>query len=211
MKAVVLSGGTPPPIDLLSRELLDSDYLICADSGADFLYKENVLPDFLMGDFDSVSKESFEFFRKSNTAIEKFPKDKDFTDTKLAFMKALELGASHISFLGCTGTRLDHSIGNIGVLLDCVENGITGYIIDNNNKIFLSRETVKLHGAKGDTFSLFAFDETVDNLSITGSKFNLNNYKLTIGDGLTISNEFKEEEVIITFTSGTLLVIESKD
>lgn len=211
MKVVVLSGGTPPPIGLLMEELADCKYLICADSGADFLYKEKIVPNYLMGDFDSVSNEALEFFRKSSAIIENFPKDKDFTDTKLAFMKALDLGASYITFLGCTGTRLDHTIGNVGVLLNCLENGITAFIIDSNNKIFLSRSKVKIYGTKGDAFSLFAYDETVENLCIAGSKFNLNNYKLTIGDGLTISNEFKEEEVTMTFTSGTLMVIESRD
>ena len=125
MKVVILSGGTPPPLDLLKKELTDCEYLICADSGADFLYKENITPDYLMGDFDCVSKEALEFFMKSNAVVDKFPKDKDFTDTKLAYMKALDLGASSITFLGCTGTRLDHSIGNIGVLLNCLENNIS--------------------------------------------------------------------------------------
>jgi thiamine pyrophosphokinase len=211
MKVVILSGGTPPPTDLLMKELSDCEYLICADSGADFLFKENIVPDYLMGDFDSINKEALEFFRKSSTIVEKFPKDKDFTDTKLAFMKALELGASYITFLGCTGTRLDHSIGNIGVLLSCLEKGIAANIIDSNNKIFLTKSKASIFGNKGDTFSLFAYNETVENLCISGSKFNLNNYRLSIGDGLTISNEFSDEEVNITFTSGTLMVIESRD
>lgn len=211
MKAVILSGGTPPPIDVLLNELSDCEYFICADSGANFLYKENIVPNFLMGDFDSISKDALDFFKNSSTIIESFPKDKDFTDTKLAFMKAVELGVSKITFLGCTGTRLDHSIGNIGVLLNCIEKGITAYIVDSNNKIFLSKSTVRILGTKGDTFSLFAYNETVENLCIYGSKFNLNNYQLSIGDGLTISNEFSNREVIITFTSGTLMVIQGRD
>lgn len=212
MKIVIVSGGNPPSYELISEELKDSSSLICADSGGECLYRYNIVPNFLMGDFDSISREALEFFLKQEKCIiDTYPQDKDFTDTELVLNKAVQLGANEIVFLGCTGTRIDHLMGNIGMLLRCLKLNIKAYIKDNNNIIEIADKPIRIKKEKGTIFSLQAYCDKVKDLNIRGAKFELEHYDLTLGDPRTISNEFLNKDVDIDFKSGILLIFYSKD
>jgi thiamine pyrophosphokinase len=212
MKVVIISGGTAPSQDLIKTELGDSSVLICADSGGNCLYEYNIVPNFLMGDFDSISKEALNFFSKHEKCnIDTYPSDKDFTDTELVLGKAIELGASEIVFLGCTGTRIDHFMGNLGLLLKCLNLRIKAVIKDDNNIIEIIDKSTTIRKEKGTTFSLQAYCSMVHDLSIEGAKYELNHYDLILGDPRTISNEFLDKDVYIKFKSGRLLIFYSRD
>ncbi len=212
MKVVIVSGGEAPSYELIRKELKNSSFLICADSGGNCLYEYKIVPNYLMGDFDSINRNALEFFGKSKEcSIEAYPKDKDFTDTELVLNKALELGATEISLLGCTGTRIDHLMGNMGMLLRCLKLNVNAYIKDNNNYIQIVDKPIKIKGKKGETFSLQCYGDKVENLNIKGARYELNNYFLTIGDPRTVSNEFLDGEVEISFTSGNLIIFYSRD
>ncbi|NMM65641.1 thiamine diphosphokinase [Clostridium sp. P21] len=212
MKVVIVSGGDAPSYELIKNELKESSFLICADSGGNCLYKYNLVPNYLMGDFDSINSKVLEFFKKSaKCIIETYPRDKDFTDTQLVLNKALELGGTEIVFLGCTGTRIDHLMGSLGMLLKCLKLNVNAYIRDEHNYIRIVDKPIKIKGKKGETFSLHCYGESVENLSIKGAKYELQNYCLKIGDPRTVSNEFLEGEVEISFTSGNLMLFYSKD
>lgn len=212
MKIVIVSGGKAPSLKLIKEELKNSSLLICADSGANSLYEYDIVPDYLMGDFDSIDKKVFEHFNNcKKCSIEKFPPEKDFTDTELVVEKALNFKPDEIVLLGCTGTRVDHMLGSLGMLLKCLKAGVKCYVKDEFNIIQLTDKSIKLKGNKGDTFSLHAYCNKVENLNIVGAKYKLDNYLLAIGDGRCVSNEFLNNEVDINFTSGNLLVFYSRD
>jgi thiamine pyrophosphokinase len=211
MKAIIIAGGTPPSLELLNEEMKDSDLIICADSGANCLFNYKICPQYLLGDFDSIDKEVFNYFSKINCSIESYPMDKDYTDTELALIKAEELGANIIAFLGCSGTRLDHTLGNIGLLLKCLNKNIKSYIRDEHNYVELINNSVTISGMPEKNFSLLAYNSPVKNLTIEGAKFPLKNYDLQVGDSLTVSNEFKSSQVMITFSDGILLLLRSFD
>lgn len=211
MKAVIVSGGNPPSKELLMDELKNNSLLICADGGGEALKKYGLIPDILLGDFDSISKDTFNYFTEKKTKIVTYPKEKDFTDTEVALQKALELKAKEICFLGCTGTRLDHTLSNIGLLKKCLENEINAYILDDNNKIFLKNKTCVIYKNSYKYFSLLSYGSDVITLTIKGAKYDLDKYKLNLGEPITVSNEFLEDKVSIEFPKGLLLLIYSKD
>lgn len=212
MKIVIVSGGTPPSYELITKELENSDFLVCADSGGNCLYRYSIIPDYIMGDFDSIDSDVLSFFsKKKKCSIERFSKYKDFTDTESVVNKAIELGGSEIVLLGCTGTRIDHLMGNIGMLLKCLKLGIKASIKDDNNSIYITNKSTKIKGVKGDTFSLQAYSDSVTGLNISGARYKLIDYNLTLGDPRTLSNEFLDEYVEISFKSGILLIFYSKD
>lgn len=211
MKALIVSGGKAPSIKLLKDELIKCNLIICADKGAECLIRYGIYPDILLGDFDSINEDILNNLKNKNVNIVKFCSEKDFTDTEAAVEKAIESGADQIVLLGCTGSRLDHVLGNIGMLLKCLNLGVKATIKDENNEIFLIDKPTKIYGKKGDVFSLLAYSCDVENLTIIGAKYPLKNYNLKIGSAIGVSNEFIEEEVILNFTKGTLLVAFSKD
>lgn len=211
MKVIIIAGGTPPSIDIVKEEMKNSELIICADSGANCLYDYEICPEYLLGDFDSIDRKVLNYFSESNCTIESYPKYKDYTDTELALVKAIALGAKNIAFLGCTGTRLDHTIGNLGLLLKCLNSNVQGYIRDKHNCIQLINSPVTISGKPDENFSLLAYNSPVPNLTITNAKYSLTNYYLEVGDSLTVSNQFKSCNVEISFSSGILLLLRSND
>lgn len=60
----VISGGTiKDDFALEYMESAEEKTLIAADSGMDFLYRNNRKPDVIVGDFDSVESEALAYFR----------------------------------------------------------------------------------------------------------------------------------------------------
>lgn len=209
MKCVIVSGGRAPSKELFMKEIEDADLLIAADRGAECFFYNNVHPHLLVGDFDSIRNEvlsDLSFLPKL-----KFQREKDFTDSEIAFNKAIEMGADEIILLGCTGTRLDHVFANMGLLKKAIDKQKKAEIKDDNNRIFLCNKPLSIQGKPCDTISFQAFGQDVTNFSILGAKYPLENYKLSFGDGRTVSNEFLNEEIEIRFSSGVVIVMLSSD
>lgn len=211
MKIVIVSGGKAPSKEILLREVENADFIIGADKGCEVLYKYEITPDVILGDFDSADMKIINAIEKKAKKKIKFKKEKDYTDTEIAFNLALENNPDEIVILGATGTRYDHSLSNIGLLKKALSKGVNARIIDDNNLMFLTDKNISLKGNLGDTISFHAYSEEVKNFSIKNSKYDLNNHLLKLGDGLTTSNEFLEEYIDISFDSGIILVLYTKD
>lgn len=211
MKVIIIAGGSPPSRELLENEMREQCILICADSGANCLFDYEIIPDYLVGDFDSIGVMALDYFKKSPCFIEKYPVEKDDTDAQLALNKALFLNASSIVFLGCTGSRLDHTLGNFGLLLQCLEKGVKACIKDSNNIIWLTDKPISITGKQGDYFSILPYGTPIKSLTIKGAKYPLSDYNLELGSSLTLSNQFLDETVDIQFNDGILIITKSFD
>jgi thiamine pyrophosphokinase len=211
MKVIIISNGEPPIISILNKELNDCSLLICADGGANYLYKYNIIPDILIGDFDSIKEDILSFYVEKGCKLIKHPVKKDYTDTELALETAKEFGAKEVVFLGATGSRLDHTLGNIGLLLSCLNSHIKASIIDNKNKIMMVNKSTNIYGKKGVLFSLIPFSSEVIDLTLSGCEYTLNKYNLKKGSTISLSNTFINNEVSIDFTKGILLILFSSD
>lgn len=209
MKSVIVAGGKIPSRELFLSEIEDADYLIAADKGAEVFYEYEVMPHILIGDFDSANRLVIDYFR--NVEMVKFLPEKDYTDSELAFNKALEKGSEEIVLLGCTGSRLDHVLGNLGLLRKALELNKKAKIKDDNNTIFLIEGKTTLYGNCGQTISFQCYGDVVKKLSIEGGKYSLKEYDLHIGDSRTVSNEFTNTPIEVDFLSGKLLVVYSRD
>lgn len=211
MKAIIIGGGKAPSIDLLTKEMQEASYIICADSGADCLYKYDIMPDYILGDMDSINKKAFSYFKEKGVNMDQYPKDKDFTDALITLNKAIELNADTIAFLGCTGNRIDHILGNLGLLEICLKKHVKAYIKDENNTIFLTDKDIVLKPQKPSYFSLQAYGSNVEGVTLRNAKFPLEDYTLKMGDTLTTSNEFTDKDLYICFKKGILIIIISRD
>lgn len=212
MRVLVVSGGLEPSMELIQEVSQKVDYIIGVDRGCNYLIKNNIIPQYIIGDFDSIDKYNFEDLKGKKATIIQFNKDKDSTDTELAFDYAIShLKAKEIYLLGGTGLRLDHFIGNIGVLKRALDKNVKAYMLDHYNTLYLIKNNEVIEGKKGDYISFQAFSEEVENFTIKNAKYELNDYKLTFGDPLTISNEFLEGPITISFKSGTIIIIKSRD
>ena len=56
--ALILGNGEPPSRELLNQLIGGDTLLLCADGGADTARRYNLVPDYIVGDLDSISRES---------------------------------------------------------------------------------------------------------------------------------------------------------
>lgn len=192
------------------------DKLIAVDGGLKAVKELGLVPDYIVGDFDSVSSEIREEFRKYPYIVwEQHKPEKNETDTELARNRALTLSCNEIVFLGATGGRLDHMIGNIHALKTCMERGIAAYIVDSQNRLSLLDEerTFFKETQWGKYISFAPYTEEVTGITLTGFKYPLKDKTLRRGEevGLCISNELEQESATITLKEGVLICIESRD
>ena len=209
-RVIIVSGGTHPSLELFRAIYKNGDFIIGADSGAEFLKREGIIPDLLLGDFDSIKEETLVYFN-GKTKVLKYDAVKDFTDTEAAYAEAVRLHPEEIYFLGCTGSRLDHFIGNLSLLDRALKSGIKGYLMDDHNKIFFMDKPGIIKKGFGNYISFQAFRESVKDFSLQGVRYPLIAYELKLGDPRNISNEFLEDEIKVSFKSGVLMVFMTRD
>ncbi|EGG83161.1 thiamine pyrophosphokinase [Lachnospiraceae bacterium 2_1_46FAA] len=214
-RAVIVSGGTIQEEFVYAKlKEWEHDVLIGVDKGVEFLYRHQIKPDYIVGDFDSLSEEIVQFYKeKTDVFIREFNPEKDYSDTEIAVYQAMELNCEEIILLGATGSRIDHVLANIQVLAIPHKRGIHAEILDENNRISLIEHEKVLEKEKmyGKYFSVFPLDRCIEKFSIAGAKYPLHNHRLCPYDSLCVSNQAQEEEVKITFSEGIVILIEAKD
>ena len=214
-RTVIVSGGMLEEdfvLPILQSE--ETEFIIGVDKGLEFLYKHEIKPDYIVGDFDSVPRELVDYYREElNVPVREFNPVKDASDTEIALRLCLGLNRKSIWILGGTGNRIDHLWANVQCLQIALDAGADARIMDSHNRIrLIDRDiTLKKSEAFGPYFSLFPLEMPVDELSIRGAKYPLKNHFLKPSDSLCVSNEFEEDEVTISFVYGRVILMETKD
>ena len=143
MRTCIISGGMIEPdfaFPYLQKQQFD--IILAADRGLEFCYHYQIIPTYILGDFDSLSPEILNYYKENHVApIREFNPMKDNTDTDIAFQQAIVLGSSEITILGATGGRLDHFLSIVQNLKTAWEKKIPAYIVDSRNLITIPVET----------------------------------------------------------------------
>ena len=140
--------------------------------------------------------------------------EKDDSDTQSAMNYAIQNGAKRITILGATGNRVDHLMANFGLLVLAKNQGVEVIMSDQYKymKLVSDGEIIKKSEQFGKYISFFPLGGDVTGLTLKGFKYSLDHYRLTTADsGLTVSNEIVSEKAKVTYQSGTLLMIMSRD
>lgn len=214
MRTLIINGGNIEDDFALSfLKQTEYDFLISVDKGLEFTKRAGLVPDLILGDFDSADSNVKTFFDQMNIPTRVFNPVKDSTDMEIAMGEAIARGSSEILILGATGSRLDHVIGSIKNLSMAVEAGVEACIYDSHNKIRMIRNGITIAKSEqyGKYVSLHALGGDVSDLTLKGFYYNLDDYHLAAFSALGVSNEIVDDTAVISFSDGTLLVIESRD
>ena len=199
-RALILANGNPPTKRLFRKYLLSADWFICADGGANTAVRFGSIPHLIIGDFDSVRKETLRVFRK--VELQKL-KDQNSTDLEKALTAAIRKKCTEIVVLGATGGRLDHAIGNLSALgkFSCKTNikfiDDTGVFIPVGHKLEITLPV-------RTSISLLPLSRC-DAIVTTGLKWNLDNESLQLGIRESTSNIVVSSHVSIKVRSGDLI------
>ena len=201
-----ISGGRVPNVDWF-KEVADGRKIFCIDKGVEICRACEVIPNFFIGDFDSADGDSVKWAREKNIPVEKYPADKDFTDTQLALSRAAEIFGEHVAILtGGFGGRFDHLYSTI---FTCAALSRKIILADEREIIFY------LRGGEGTTISFFKKPLAVSLLPMTSScagvttknlHWELNAATLTQNFPNAISNRAEDNKISVSVKSGTLAI-----
>ena len=206
MKAIIITPCLKEKIQDTVK-ISPDDFVICADNSFPAAINQGIIPDLIIGDFDTGVPVSF----PTEAEIQRFPIEKDDSDTMLCVKEAARRGFTDITVVGGLSGRLDHTFANLQMLAYGVSIGLNITVTDGENEAFLLRpgKTI-LQKKDGFSLSLFSYGEKASGISLRGVKYLLENCELTNLFPLGLSNEITEEKAEISFTHGILLVIISK-
>ena len=144
MKVLIVGGGNEPSGKLLEDYAKKVDKIIGVDRGCSYLLKNNIYPHYIVGDFDSINRDDIKKLEIDSIKKFKYNCEKDSTDSDIAMEIALKMEFAEIYMMAMTGSRLDHSFANLGLLSKANSAGAKAYIINETNKIYLLEESSKI-------------------------------------------------------------------
>lgn len=211
MRVLIIGNGNIANTRIIQNILKPDDVILCCDGGSKYLFEEGIIPHYIIGDLDSSIPQIIQFFETKDVIFKKFNRKKDETDMELCIDFAISLGTSQIIILGGIGTRLDHTLTNINLLIKAENSNVKATIIDDNNEINIISSSIQINGKKGDLISLIPISTTVNGISTSGLEYPLTNATMTIGKSLGVSNVLEDIKANISIKDGYLLVIKSRD
>jgi len=185
--------------------------VIAADGGADFLLKQNIVPDILIGDLDSVSEKTLHILKKQ-TEILSFPPEKDKTDSEIALDYCIERGFDTVTLVNAVNGRLDHTLANIFLIEKFLHKGLSVYFINSTNEIFFlhDKDEIHLEEKAGSEISLIPLTQDVFIVSSQGLKYPLKDEILCRDHSRGVSNVAEDSQIRIKISSGILLIIRGR-
>ncbi|MGM0378279.1 MAG: thiamine diphosphokinase [Bacillota bacterium] len=209
-KCAIVLNGKIENYSFLKKKIKGYKTIIAADGGMNHLKKIDVLPDILLGDFDSFDLKGLD----KNIKIKKYKTDKNFTDGEIAIDYIINKNIKKVDIYGALGNRIDHLLANVHLLEKLLLNKITGRIITYNNilKMFDDEITIKSKEFEYfEVFSILAYSKVIKGLSIKNAKYPLNNKTLYRKNTLGISNEFLKKDIKISIKNGIGIAVLSRD
>lgn len=195
----IISAGDADEIEIVKNS---DDLILACDGGLEHCRRNNITPDLVIGDFDSLGYIPAD----ENTLV--LPVEKDDTDTSFAVKYAMEKEYKKIVIFGGTGgKRADHTYANIALLAYVSKNGGQAYLDCGDYSITAVTDSgiTFSKDMQGD-ISVFSFDEKATGVYEKGLKYSLENAVLENSNPMGVSNSFTGQESYISVSKGTLLI-----
>ena len=196
-----IAGGRAPDSDWL-KTVAQGRKIFGVDKGIEICRACNLLPEILIGDFDSAESSAVAWAVEKNIPIERHPVDKDLTDTQLA----LKFADSAAILTGIFGGRFDHAFSTI---FTCANFPARIILADEREIIFFVKG--------GESFdveffirplavSLLPMSGICSGVTIKNMRWELDNATLNQNFPNAVSNRIASPKIKISVGSGTLAV-----
>jgi thiamine pyrophosphokinase len=203
-KFILLANGKPPMkrvINFLQQKGYST--LVCADGGANKAFQLNLNPDFIIGDLDSIYKQTLGFYRSKSKIIEL--SSQNDTDVEKCLKEMIKRNYREAVLLGVTGDRLDHTFCNLGIVIKFFHK-IKLQIIAEDSVLTPYAGNVELKTIPGEIISLYGFD-TKTKISSKGLFYPLKNISLPFGKKESTSNIAESGNINLKIKGGIIFVI----
>ncbi len=201
-RCVIIGGADINNYDTVRKYLSDTDFYIFCDSGLRHINELRVKPDLIVGDFDSHPNPNLDI----ETIV--LPCEKDDTDTVFAAKEALKRGFDDFLLIGVSGARLDHTIGNVSILLMLNADGKKAILVDDYSEMEIVSSEPKHIRDSYKFFSLLNITGKAKGITIENAKYPLKNAEINCEYQYGISNEVLAGRTAkVTVKDGKLLLI----
>lgn len=201
MKKCIIFGSVET--EYFNDTITKDDFVIAADGGLKNTERFSIIPDLIIGDFDSLN-----YIPKGENVVI-HSEIKDETDTILAVDFAIEKGYKDFIIYGCLGgSRLDHTFASIQTAAYIAEKGGTAVFKSEENFMTVLKNS-SIHfteNCKG-YISVFSFSEESAGVTEKGLFYELDKGKLTSDYPLGVSNRFINKNSFISVENGKLCII----
>lgn len=209
-RAVIIGAATITNYQRISSYLNPSnDFYIYCDGG---LYHQRELeiqagctlnPQLVVGDFDSHPVPD-----KLTLPTIHLPCEKDDTDTWFAVKEAINKGFTQFLLIGMVGQRLDHTMGNISILLHLHEQGFPALLLDDYSEMEMVGKKTVFVSHNFSYFSLLNICGTARNVTIRNAHYPLDRAEIKTTYQYAISNQvLSEKNAEIEVGDGSLLLV----
>lgn len=201
-RCVIVGGADINNYGFIREKLCADDYVVFCDSGLKHLEYLHAKPSLIVGDFDSHDNPRLHI----ETIV--LPREKDDTDTVYAVKEAIKRGFDDFLLIGVVGARLDHTLGNVSILLYLDSLGKKGCIIDDYSEMEIVSERPVSICDEYSFFSLLNITGCAKGITINGAKYPLADAEISCEYQYGISNEvLPGEKAVVSVKCGKLLLI----
>ena len=204
-RCVIVGGADIGNYEYIRESLYADDYIIFCDSGLRHMDKLRVKPSLIVGDFDSHENPHLD----AETIV--LPCEKDDTDTVYAVKEAVQRGFDTFLLIGVVGGRLDHTLGNVSILLYLDSIGRKGTIIDDFSEMEIVSSSPVYISDRYSFFSLLNITGRAKGISIQNAKYPLVDAEITCEYQYAVSNEvISGQTAEVSVQNGKLLLIKDR-
>lgn len=201
-RCVIVGGADIGDYTRVKQYLREDDAVVFCDSGLKHLEALDVKPALIVGDFDSHCNPHLDV----ETIV--LPCEKDDTDTVFAVKTLVQRGYDDFLLIGVIGARLDHTLGNVSILLYLDSLGKKAEIVDDYSEMqIVSKDEVSIED-KYPFFSLLNITGCARGITIRDAKYPLDGAEITCEYQYGVSNEILPGKTAkISVRDGKLLLI----
>jgi thiamine pyrophosphokinase len=185
------------------KTLKTKPIILSADGASNKLYNWKIIPDYIIGDLDSISSKAKLYYKRKKVPI-KLISEQEHTDFEKCIRFALSKKIKNITVIGYGGKRSDHLLNNFSVMKGYYKKSRLK-LIDKDFEIFFADKVTELNCRKDDAVSLMAMPKA-EGITTQGLRFPLKNEKLELGIREGALNKAVRKNVKIEFKKGDLLI-----
>lgn len=176
--------------------------VIAADAGLEHLSARKIVPDLVVGDFDSLGRVP------EGSNVLRHPVEKDDTDMLLAIREGLARGCRQFVLYGGLGGRLDHTLANLQALVFLARRNASGWLLgDGLAATALRSGSLSFGPEHRGTISIFCAGADARGVDLQGLYYPLRDAVLTSGFPLGVSNQFTGAPARVSVRDGELLIL----
>ncbi|MCQ2506147.1 MAG: thiamine diphosphokinase [Lachnospiraceae bacterium] len=199
-KCLIISGGNYEKVNMSVEDC----FVIACDKGLAYAELDGIVPDLVIGDFDSYG-----CCPNFDGEMITLPAQKDDTDTMFAVKEAVKRGFEEIIITSALGGRMDHLYANYQAMMYAITRNVKARIVSQDMMIIGLHSGMSLVEKvdPGQIVSVFSYSDFCSGVTIKGTFYDVTKVDLTNDFPLGQSNYANSTEIEVSVEIGKLIVM----